>query len=59
MPRQEPRGCCVISGRALHEDLGALCAEVFVQEGAKVLAADISGGQIETAAPLGPSVRAR
>ncbi|NMH75740.1 hypothetical protein [Pseudonocardia xinjiangensis] len=42
----------------MHEDLGALCAEVFVQEGAKVLAADISGGQIETAAALGPSVRA-
>jgi NAD(P)-dependent dehydrogenase (short-subunit alcohol dehydrogenase family) len=36
--------------------IGAACAAVFVKEGAKVLAADISGGQDETAAALGPAV---
>ncbi|MFG1702675.1 SDR family NAD(P)-dependent oxidoreductase [Nonomuraea sp. M3C6] len=36
--------------------IGQVCAAVFVNEGAKVLAADLSGGQEETAAALGPSV---
>lgn len=33
--------------------IGQVCATLFVSEGAKVLAADISGGQEETAASLG------
>jgi len=36
--------------------IGQMCAAVFVNEGARVLAADISGGQVETAAALGSSV---
>lgn len=36
--------------------IGATCTALFVNEGAKVLAADITGGQDETAAALGPSV---
>lgn len=36
--------------------LGRVTARVFVREGAKVLAADISGQQVDTAAELGDSV---
>ena len=36
--------------------MGRAAAEVFVREGAKVLAADISGGQEDTAAALGDDV---
>ena len=36
--------------------MGRSCSEVFVREGAKVLAADISGGQDETAKNLGDAV---
>ena len=36
--------------------MGRAAAQVFVREGAKVLAADISGGQDETAAALGDGV---
>jgi NAD(P)-dependent dehydrogenase (short-subunit alcohol dehydrogenase family) len=36
--------------------MGRAAAEVFVREGAKVLAADISGGQDDTAASLGDDV---
>ena len=36
--------------------MGRAAAEVFVREGAKVLAADISGGQDDTAAALGDGV---
>lgn len=35
--------------------IGAATAAVFVKEGAKVIAADVSGGQDETAAALGPA----
>jgi NAD(P)-dependent dehydrogenase (short-subunit alcohol dehydrogenase family) len=38
--------------------IGQVCASVFVNEGAKVLAADISGGQEETATALGPAASA-
>jgi NAD(P)-dependent dehydrogenase (short-subunit alcohol dehydrogenase family) len=37
--------------------MGRASARVFVREGAKVLAADISGGEEKTAAELGDSVR--
>jgi NAD(P)-dependent dehydrogenase (short-subunit alcohol dehydrogenase family) len=36
--------------------IGEVCATLFVREGAKVLAADVSGRQAEVAAALGPSV---
>jgi NAD(P)-dependent dehydrogenase (short-subunit alcohol dehydrogenase family) len=36
--------------------IGEVCATLFVSEGAKVLAADVSGRQAEVAAALGPSV---
>jgi NAD(P)-dependent dehydrogenase (short-subunit alcohol dehydrogenase family) len=48
----------VITGAGVADGIGATCAAVFVKEGAKVLAADISGGQDATAAALGPSVEA-
>jgi NAD(P)-dependent dehydrogenase (short-subunit alcohol dehydrogenase family) len=35
--------------------IGEVCAGLFVREGAKVLAADLSGRQAEVAAALGPS----
>jgi NAD(P)-dependent dehydrogenase (short-subunit alcohol dehydrogenase family) len=35
--------------------IGEVCAGLFVREGAKVLAADLSGRQTEVAAALGPS----
>jgi NAD(P)-dependent dehydrogenase (short-subunit alcohol dehydrogenase family) len=38
--------------------IGKACAEVFVREGAKVVAVDISGAEKETAAELGPAVLA-
>jgi NAD(P)-dependent dehydrogenase (short-subunit alcohol dehydrogenase family) len=46
----------VITGVGAAETIGAVTAAVFVQEGAQVLAADISGAQNETAATLGPAV---
>ncbi|CAM5302514.1 SDR family NAD(P)-dependent oxidoreductase [Streptomyces aurantiogriseus] len=46
----------VITGAGVAEGIGATCAAVFVKEGAQVLTADISGGQVETAVALGPSV---
>jgi NAD(P)-dependent dehydrogenase (short-subunit alcohol dehydrogenase family) len=45
----------VITGVGAAETIGAVTAAVFVQEGAQVLAADISGAQKETALDLGPA----
>src|SRR5258708_38552291 len=45
----------VITGVGAAETIGAVTAAVFIQEGARVLAADISGAQKETAAALGPA----
>src|SRR5258708_37563842 len=36
--------------------LGSVCTKVFVREGAKVLAADISGAEEDVAASCGPAV---
>ena len=36
--------------------IGKACAEVFVREGAKVLAVDVSGEEKDTAVELGPAV---
>jgi NAD(P)-dependent dehydrogenase (short-subunit alcohol dehydrogenase family) len=38
--------------------IGEVCATLFVREGARVLAADVSGRQAEVAAALGPSAAA-
>lgn len=43
----------VITGVGAAETIGAVTAAVFVQEGARVLVADISGAQNETASTLG------
>ncbi|MEV6592559.1 SDR family NAD(P)-dependent oxidoreductase [Streptomyces acidicola] len=43
----------VITGVGAAETIGAVTAALFVQEGAQVLAADISGAQKETAVALG------
>ncbi|GAB2881253.1 SDR family NAD(P)-dependent oxidoreductase [Streptomyces mayteni] len=61
--QQRPAGLldgkvAVITGAGVAEGIGAVCAEVFVREGARVLAADVSGGQDDTAKALGPSVSA-
>ncbi|MFE2749338.1 SDR family NAD(P)-dependent oxidoreductase [Streptomyces scopuliridis] len=45
----------VITGVGAAETIGAVTAAIFVQEGARVLAADISGAQKETALSLGPA----
>ena len=44
----------VITGAG--QGIGKACVEVFVREGAKVLAVDFSGKQTETARQFGPSV---
>jgi NAD(P)-dependent dehydrogenase (short-subunit alcohol dehydrogenase family) len=44
----------VISGAG--RGIGRACVEVFVREGARVLAVDLSGAEKETAAQLGPAV---
>ncbi|MGW3571902.1 SDR family NAD(P)-dependent oxidoreductase [Streptomyces sp. NPDC000941] len=45
----------VITGVGAAETIGAVTAALFVEEGAQVLATDISGAQEETAAALGPA----
>ncbi|MFC7882595.1 SDR family NAD(P)-dependent oxidoreductase [Streptomyces sp. NPDC057376] len=45
----------VITGVGAAETIGAVTAGLFVAEGARVVATDISGAQDETAAELGPA----
>ncbi|MFI1335274.1 SDR family NAD(P)-dependent oxidoreductase [Streptomyces sp. NPDC020845] len=45
----------VITGVGAAETIGAVTAALFVEEGAQVLATDISGAQEATAAALGPA----
>ncbi|MFF3372260.1 SDR family NAD(P)-dependent oxidoreductase [Streptomyces sp. NPDC002680] len=45
----------VITGVGAAETIGAVTAAVFVQEGAQVVCADISGAQKDTAVALGPA----
>jgi NAD(P)-dependent dehydrogenase (short-subunit alcohol dehydrogenase family) len=44
----------VITGAG--QGIGKACVEVFVREGARVLAVDFSGAEKDTAAELGPAV---
>jgi NAD(P)-dependent dehydrogenase (short-subunit alcohol dehydrogenase family) len=48
----------VITGAGVAEGIGATCAALFVREGARVLVADISGAQNDTAAGLGTAAAA-
>jgi NAD(P)-dependent dehydrogenase (short-subunit alcohol dehydrogenase family) len=59
-PSHQPSGLlegkvAVITGVGAAETIGAVTAMLFVQEGAQVIAADISGAQKETASALGPA----
>lgn len=45
----------VITGVGAAETIGAVTAGLFVEEGARVVATDISGAQNETAAEIGPA----